>query len=129
MKAFVWVLGICLASLAVLYGFKEEIRLWLLPNTIILNKRGPVDAKGLRIDWASEAAKDTITIFLEGMETHERYEAKGRNVFLLYYDEKLVGEFEQFKMSANTPHTYIFSITAREDSLFTGLKILGPDIN
>ncbi|UII25559.1 hypothetical protein LVD15_19945 [Fulvivirga maritima] len=129
MKALIWVLGICLVSLVILYSFKEEVRHWLLPNTIILNKRGSVDVQHLRIDWTYEAANDTITIYDKGVETSEPYEARGRNVFLLYYDQKLVGEFEQFKMSANTPHTYLFSITAREDSIFTGLKILGPDIN
>lgn len=129
MKAFLWVFGVCAALFVLTYLFKDNIRRQFLSNKVLLQTRGPINPKTVRIDWTTETKEDTITVFEAGDETNAVFEAAGPNHFLMYYNGQLVADFEHHKTAAVLPHTYTFQLGQERDSLYADLKIFGPEAN
>lgn len=127
MKAFLWILGICSLLLFAVFLLKDDVRRLFFSNTIIVQTRGNLSPKEVRIDWTAESGTDTLTIFSDGHETGEIYEAAGFNTFLIYHKGDYLGHFEQFKTNAFNAHTYTFMLQHEGDSVFLDLKIFGPD--
>ncbi|UII30749.1 hypothetical protein LVD17_20865 [Fulvivirga ulvae] len=115
MKAFFWVLGICIATFLVIYLNKDNIRRAFFSNHILLNARGEANPALVRIDWTSETGGDTVTVFDQGHETEALYEARGPNQFMVYYNGERIGNLEHFKSNAYNPHTYIFELLLKQD--------------
>ena len=130
MRALIWVMGIWALIFLSLFLLKDEIRRQLLPNVIAVQTKGKASIHEIRIDWTHEGAQDTLMIYRAGEDTGVNFEAAGWNTFLLYYENKRVGQFDQFKTSATLPHTYLFEIDiTKNDSIYTNLKIVGENAN
>lgn len=129
MKAFLWVFGVCLALFLLTYLFKDNIRKQFLSNKVLLQTRGHINPKTVRINWTAETKEDTVTVFTGGSETNAVFEAAGPNHFLMYYNGKHVASFEHHKTTAVLPHTYTFQLGQEKDSLYANLKIFGPEAN
>lgn len=127
MKAFLWVIGICAIVFIIAYLNKDNIRRAFFTNHILLHARGETNPALVRIDWTSEVTTDTVTVFENGHETEALFEARGRNVFVVYYKGESMGNLEHFKSNAYNPHTYIFELLLQQDSVYLDLTVSGPD--
>ncbi|MBL6449122.1 hypothetical protein JMN32_22615 [Fulvivirga sp. 29W222] len=127
MRAVVWILSICTVIFWLTYLSKDSIRRYFFANHVLLNVRGEADPAWVHIDWTSDAAGDTITIFEKGRELDVLYEARGSNTFMVYYKGKSIGILEHFKSNAFNPHTYIFELLLQQDSVYLDLTVSGPD--
>ncbi|ELR68808.1 hypothetical protein C900_05821 [Fulvivirga imtechensis AK7] len=129
MRAVLLIFSTCLLFFLSVWLLRDNIRRWILPNRVIVQAQGNVDAEQVKIYWTAETADDTLTIFSGARQTDAIFEAGGFNIFLLYYQNQQVAQFEQFKQSVTAPHTYTFHLWQEGDSIYTNLKIYGPDAN
>lgn len=129
MKAFAWVITICLLLFTSVWLLRDNIRRWLLPNKVIVQSQGNIDNRLVKVRWTAETIHDTLTIFSDAHQTEAVFEAGGFNTFWLCYQGQVVGQFEQFKQVATSPHTYTFQLWQEGDSIYSDLKIYGPDAN
>lgn len=127
MRAFLWVISICAAVFLMVYLNKHHIRRAFFSNHILLNAKGETDPALVRIDWTAEAVGDTVTVFEKGHEVDALYEARGANIFMIYYKGESMGNFEHFKSNAYNPHTYIFELLLQKDSVYLDMTVSGPD--
>ena len=129
MKVLAWLLGIGILMIGLLFVFRHNIRRQFLGNHLFIQAKGNCDPRLVKIKWTAEHHRDTVTIFENGHELDQPYEAKGHNSFLVYYEGEYVGALEQFKSNAYSPHTYIFDITIEQDSLYLDFRISGQESN
>ncbi|MTI22726.1 hypothetical protein E1176_16965 [Fulvivirga sp. RKSG066] len=127
MRAVLWVFSIVILIYLAAVSFKQDITNWLFPNIVRVNFQGEALPQLTNIKWTSEAENDTIVIYDNGKQLTQSFRARGFNTFLLYYDNKLVDSFEQFKNNPNSPHYYEFLLYKQRDSLLVDLKIKGAE--
>lgn len=129
MRALVWLLGICTILLLGVWVFRHDARRLLLSDNVMLQTRGGVNRGDVRICWTGEMTTDTVVIYSAGREVEHVPEATGQATFLIYYKGMMVGEFGHFRTGVIAPHTYVFQLWEQGDSLYSDLKISGPDAN
>lgn len=127
MKAILWVFGIALLLFVFVWANEDNIRDWFFPNSIEVQVYGEATIEGVKIDWTAESIEDTVTLFDKGETLDIDFREGGHNTFLLYYSDKFIGSFEQFKSNKVSGHQYNFMIWRGQDSIRADLKILGHE--
>lgn len=127
MRALGWTFAVVLILLFTAWLFRGSFKKWLFPNTIGVQTYQEAKSAHIRIDWTSEYDQDTVTLYSAGRVFKTDFYARGYNTFLLYYDDQLVGTFDQFRKTAGIGSQYNFIVWKKRDSLIVDLKINGVD--
>jgi len=127
MRALGWTFAVVLILLFTAWLFRGRFKQWLFPNIIGVQTYQEAKSSHVRIDWTSENDADTVTLYKAGEAIKTDFYAKGYNTFLLYYDNQLVGTFDQFKSTEGLGSQYNFIVWKKQDSLIVDLKINGFD--
>ena len=101
MKVLAWLLGIGILMIGLLFVFRHNIRRQFLGNHLFIQAKGNCDPRLVKIKWTAEQHRDTVTIFENGHELDQPYEAKGHNSFLVYYEGELMSLSELDTLKAN----------------------------
>ena len=95
------------------------------PNSIKVEVEHGISSDDVLIEWSSY--QKTATIFEDGKDLKIKYKKYGKNSFTVYYQGKIIGNFEQFKHNNWHGHSYTFLLTKENEGIITSWIVEGPD--
>jgi len=99
---------------------KYYYRDMLNPNFVRVVNKTELDSKFFKVTWNTE----NLTLFENEKYLNPQFKEYGKNTFSVWYKDRLMGKFYQFKRNNWHGHTYSFFIE-NEDSVAWNVE--GPD--
>ncbi len=98
-------------------------------NTLTVSTNEYIDKNLLQVKWICEskdALCEDVIVFKNGKLINKIPSAKGNQILLVSYNNKIIGEIPQNKTAKDQAHQYSIELLSKENSLFFKGDITGP---
>ncbi len=98
-------------------------------NSLKISTNKLIDKNLIRVKWVCKTPNDScknLLIFEHGEQVNQIPSEKGNQILLVSYNDKVIGELPQKKLTKNQSHQYKIELLGNENSLFFKGNIEGP---
>jgi hypothetical protein len=99
-------------------------------NSLDISTNKTIDKDLIVVKWICKGPNEgykNLVIFKEGKQVNEIPSEKGRQILIVYYNNKVIGELPQNKRNKNQAHQYRIEILSRDNALCFKGTIEGPE--